>query len=183
MMIAKKVALCAVSVALLIALQYTFSFVPGVELVTVFMLCFCYAFGISAGMIAATCFSLLRCLLFGFYPNVLVLYLIYYNLFAILFGMLGKKSWGRKGAAIAELLTVTALAVFCTACFTLLDDIISPLFFGYTAEAAYAYLKASIYVMIPQCICALITVALLFVPLSKVFKSAAVYKFYREKKL
>lgn len=172
---ARKVALCAVSVALLIALQYTLSYVPGVELVSVFLICFCYAFGILSGMITATCFSLLRCLLFGFYPNIIILYLIYYNLFAVLFGLLGKKSRSsdKKGAIVTELVTVTVLAVICTVCFTLLDDIISPLFYGYSAEAAYGYFIASLYVMIPQCICALISVALLFIPLSRVFKSAA----------
>lgn len=173
---ARRVALCAVFVALLIALQYTFSFVPGVELVTVFLLCFCYAFGIIPGMITATCFSLLRCLLFGFYPNVIVLYLVYYNMFALLFGFLGKNSrpMTKKSARAAQLVQVTALAAVCTVFFTLLDDLISPLFFGYSAEAAYGYFLASLYVMIPQLICATMSVALLFVPLSRVFGAAAV---------
>ena len=173
---ARKIALCAVSVALLIALQYTLSFVPGVELVTVFLLCFCYAFGMFYGMVTATCFSILRCLLFSFYPNVIILYLVYYNLFAILFGLLGKKSRAseKKSSPAAELAAVTFLAAVCTAFFTLLDDLISPLFYGYSAEAAYGYFIASLYVMIPQLICATVSVALLFIPLSKVFKSAAV---------
>lgn len=169
----RKIALCAASVALLIALQYTLGFVPGVELVTVFLLCFCYAFGAFAGVLTATCFSLLRCLLFSFYPNVLVLYLVYYNAFALLFGALGKKFSASGKKETVELIIVTALAVICTACFTFLDDIISPLFYGYTAEAAYGYFIASLYVMLPQCICTLVSVGLLFIPLSRVFKSAA----------
>lgn len=169
---AGKIALCAVSVALLLALQYVFGFVPGVELVTVFFLCFCYTFGAVTGMITATCFSLLRCLLFGFYPNIIILYLIYYNLFALLFGTLGKKFSAFGNREIAGLVTVTALAVICTALFTLLDDIISPLFYGYTAEAAYGYFIASLYTMLPQCLCTLVSVGLLFIPLSRVFKSA-----------
>ena len=87
-MAAKKIAACAVMVALLIAVQFALSFVPGVELVTVLLLCFCYAFGRACGVITATAFSLLRCMLFGFMPNVLILYLVYYNLFALLFGSL-----------------------------------------------------------------------------------------------
>lgn len=87
---AKKIAVCAVTVALLIAVQFALSFVSGVELVTVLLLCFCYTFGAACGMLVATAFSLIRCLLFGFMPNVVLLYLIYYNLFALLFGSLKK---------------------------------------------------------------------------------------------
>lgn len=226
---ANRVAMCAVFVALLIAVQYVMNFVPGVELVTVLMLCFCYAAGPCAGMISATCFSLLRCLIFGFVPNVLILYLVYYNLFALLFGFLGKrpappwvgvsllivvallsgyfaaaglpvsavykmratvmlwfifsitaiilfiyiillaKNKSKKGRELADAAT---LAVVCTMCFSLLDDIITPLFYGYTADAAAAYFIASLYVMIVQSICALISVLLLFHPLAAVFKRA-----------
>lgn len=169
---AGKIALCAVFVALLIALQYTLSFVPGVELVTVFLLCFCYAFGAVAGMITSTCFSLLRCFVFGFYPNVLALYLIYYNGFSLLFGALGKKFSASGNKAVAELAIITALATICTALFTLLDDIISPLFYGLPQDAARAYFISSLYVIPPQCLCTLISVGLLFIPLSRVFKSA-----------
>ena len=76
-------------VALLTAVQFALSFVAGVELVTVLLLCFCYVFGIYYGLLTATAFSLVRCVLFGFVPNVVILYLIYYSLFAVLFGRLG----------------------------------------------------------------------------------------------
>lgn len=228
---AKRVAVCAVSVALLIALQLTLSYIPGVELVTALLLCFCYSFGICMGLITATSFSLLRCILFGFNPNVIILYLVYYNLFAVLFGILGKKTippwicftilsivavasayfavtglpisilyqlqvtimlWfvfaisvaliityavllivnvGRAGREIAS---VTALAAVCTICFSLLDDVISPLFYGYSLEAAKAYFVSSLYIMIPQTLCTLISVALLFHPLVTVFKKVTV---------
>lgn len=170
---AKKIALCAVFVALLVALQYVLGFVPGVELVTVFLLCFCCVFGAVAGMVTATCFSLIRCLFFGFYPNIIILYLIYYNLFALFFGALGKNFSAFSKREWAFLAAVTFFAVIFTALFTLLDDIISPLFYGYTAEAAYGYFMASLYTMLPQCLCTLISVGLLFIPLSRVFKSAA----------
>ncbi len=223
---AKRVAVCAVAVALLIAVQFTLSMVPGVELVTVLLLCFCYAFGIYMGMITATCFSLLRCIIFGFYPNVLILYLVYYNVFALIFGILGKhraSPWlcifimicvsalsayfAATGLPISilyqkkvtillwvlfalstaililycilliidrsksgrETASVTMIAVVCTICFTLLDDVISPLFYGYGKDAAWAYFLASLYVMIPQALCTLLSVFILFIPLKKVF--------------
>lgn len=86
----RKLVTCAVMTALLIVTQFALSFVSGVELVTVILLCFCYTVGIRYGVITATAFSLLRCMLFGFTPNVVILYLVYYNLFALLFG--GMKS-------------------------------------------------------------------------------------------
>lgn len=224
---ARKVALCAVFVALLIAVQYVMSFVPGVELVTVLLLCFCYVSGPYAGMVTATSFSLLRCLIYGFYPNVIILYLVYYNLFAALFGFLSRRSappwisifllilisvfsayFAAAGLPVSivyrrrvsvmlwivfavatvvlgiysvlliknksekgrELASVTTFAVICTICFTLLDDIITPLFYGYSREATSAYFIASLYVMIANIICTLITVLLLFHPLVAVFK-------------
>ena len=228
---AKRIAVCAVSVALLIALQFTLSMVPGVELVTVLLLCFCYTFGVCMGLITATAFSLLRCILFGFNINVIVLYLIYYNLFAVLFGFLGKKTipswicyailsivaavsayfaivglpisilykrqvtimlWAVFSIAVAliimytvlliknrgrggrEIAAVAALAAVCTLCFSLLDDVITPLIYGYTPDAAKAYFVASLYVMIPQTLCTLISVSLLFRPLVTVFKKVTV---------
>lgn len=224
---AKKVAVCAVSVALLIALQFTLSYVPGVELVTVFLLCFSYVFGILMGVISATCFSLLRCILFGFNISVIVLYMIYYNLLAVLFGALGKKtvpSWlsfvilsfsavasayfavtglpisiiyqkqitivlwavfsisvvliivyavlisKYKGKAGREIASATSIAAVCTMCFSLLDDVINPLIYGLSLDAAKVYFYNSLPFMIPQILCTLISVALLFKPFVTVFK-------------
>lgn len=220
---AKKIAACAVMVALLIAVQFVLSFVSGVELVTVLLLCFCYVFGAACGMLVATAFSLIRCLLFGFMPNVVLLYLIYYNLFALLFGSLRKHKlpvwvcpillallaggsayfaiagipisilyqnkirimfWVLFGIAVAlllvyiilvfcnkkskELASITALAAFCTALFTLLDDVISPLILGYGMEATLAYFYTSFLAMLPQTICASVSVFLLFKPFNLV---------------
>ena len=217
----KEIASCAVTVALLIVIQFALSFAPGIELVTVLFLCFCYVFGIPCGVITATAFSLLRCMLFGLMPNVLILYLTYYNLFAVLFGSLKKHRlprwlypillcalavgsayfavtgipisilyqsririmlWIFFGIVIAllvlyvvllvakkddELAGVTALAAVCTILFTLLDDILSPLILGYGREAAVAYFYTSFLAMLPQTICAAISVFLLFSPIKK----------------
>ena len=217
---------CAVMTALLIAVQYALGFVSGVELVTVLFLSFCYVFGVKCGLLTGIAFSLLRCLLFGFMPNVILLYLIYYSLFALLFGIVGKRrisAWlcpvllavlaaacayfaisglpisvlyqarvsvmlwilfgislailvfyialvtAKKGEQGRELATVTALAAFCTVMFTLLDDVITPLFMGYSAEAATAYFYTGFMAMLPQTICAAVSVLVLFLPLKKVF--------------
>ena len=88
---AKEIAPLAVFVALVIAAQFVLSFVPGVEIVTVLFVSYAFVFGMRRGMLAATAFALLRQLLFGFYPTVLVLYLLYFNGLAALFGWLGQK--------------------------------------------------------------------------------------------
>ena len=84
-------------------------------------------------------------------------------MFAACFGGLGNAL--RRRADLKTQLLVTALAVLFTALFTLLDDAVTPLFYGYTKEAALAYFLASLPTMAMQCACALLTVFLLFRPL------------------
>lgn len=162
------VAVVAVFTALLLAAQYALWFVKGVELVTVLLLVFSYRFGVRCGGLSAVAFSLLRCLLFGFFPNVVLLYLLYYPLFAACFGLLGNALHRRTGVRVQMLLTV--LAVLLTALFTLLDDAVTPLLYGYTKEAALAYFLASLPTMAVQTVCAAVTVLLLFRPLLFVLK-------------
>ena len=162
------VAVVAVFTALLLAAQYALWFVKGVELVTVLLLVFSYRFGVRCGVLSAVAFSLLRCLLFGFFPNVVLLYLFYYPLFAACFGLLGNALHRRTGVRVQMLLTV--LAVLFTALFTLLDDALTPLLYGYTKEAALAYFLASLPTMAVQTVCAAVTVLLLFRPLLFILK-------------
>ena len=228
---ARSAAVCAVMTALLIAVQYALGFVPGVELVTVFLLCFCVAYGAACGMLTATAFSLLRCILFGFYPNVAALYLVYFNAFALLFGMIGRREkpiavwvcpllllplaagcavgaalglpvsvlyrarlsamlWAlfgvlaavlalyllltavRRGAAGREAAALAALAALCTVCFTLLDDVFTPLFYGYTPSAALAYFYTGFFAMVPQTLCAAVSVLCLYPPLVRVMRAS-----------
>ena len=160
-----RVAMC---VALLIAGQLALSSVSGIEIVTVMLLCFCYCYGVRHGIAIATTFSLLRCFVFGFQINVIVLYLVYYNLFAVFFGWLGARFTGRN--ALLKTVVVVASAVVFTAMFTLLDDVITPLIYGFNENAARVYFYQSLTALIPQTVCAAVTVTLLFHPLTRVLK-------------
>ena len=164
----KYVAVTAVFTALLLGAQYALWYVKGVELVTLLLLVFSYRFGVRCGVLSAVAFSLLRCFLFGFFPSVILLYLIYYPLFALLFGLLGRAFSRRIGWRIV--LVLTAATIVCTACFTFLDDVITPLFYGYTREAALAYFVASLPTMAVQTVCAAVTVLLLSRPLLALLK-------------
>lgn len=164
----KEIATVAVFTALLIGGQLALSAVSGVEIVTVLLLSFSFYFGARLGMLGATAFSLLRCFVFGFFPSVLILYLIYYNLFALTFGFVGNRF--SKQVDMKKLVVITFTAVVMTVCFSLLDDLITPLFYGYTEEAMKAYFFASFYAMIPQAVCAVVTTVFLFPPLLAVYK-------------
>ena len=227
----KRLAQCAVTAALLTAVQYVLSFAAGVELVTPVLAAFSYVFGAGCGILTAIAFSLIRCLIFGFYPNVALLYLIYYPLFALLFGLLKKRrppaclgpaalyimaaaalaggTFGlpvsaayktgirvmlfvlagvmiflgtfsaamylRKGDKPRERAVISAdaaaLATLMTVLFTLLDDLITPLFMGLGQEAAAAYFYGGFLAMIPQTLCAAVSVSVLFWPLKSAFEA------------
>ena len=163
---AKEYTFLAVFVGLTIAAQLLLSAVPGVEIVSVLFISYAFVFGARKAMMAATSFSLLRCFLFGFFPTVLALYLIYYNLLVIVFSALGKhplkKAW-------KQLLLLTVVGCVCTAAFTGIDNILTPLWLGYTAKAWKLYAWASLYFMFPQLLSTAVSVPLLFFPLRKAF--------------
>ena len=162
---AKECAYLAAFVALVIAAQILFSFVPGVEIVTVLFVAYAFVMGARRGMVAATAFSLLRQLVFGFFPTVLVLYLIYFNLLTLCFGVVGLK-WR---AGVKTLPWIILLACACSVCFTLIDNVLTPLWYSYSAKAAKAYFLASLPFMFPQVICTAVSVFFLLIPLVKVF--------------
>lgn len=232
---AKKIAVCAMTAAILIAVQAVFGLVSGIEVVTALLLSFSAYFGAVCGMISAVAFSLLRCFIWGFYPSVIVLYLIYYPLFALLCGILGRVSDEKiesvfacacinvavgavgGGAAVAAALnlikisrlyaatlnallwvlagvcaafiitfdgiyaavklkkaaaktlrvfTFAAAAVLSTVCFTLLDDVITPLMSGMGRIAALGYFYTSFLAMLPQTVCAAVSVLVLYPPIT-----------------
>lgn len=158
----------AICVAMLIGVQLALSAVSGIELVTAMLLCMCFCYGIRTGMTIATVFSLLRCFIFGFQVNVIVLYLVYYNLFALFFGWLGTR-FTEKITFVKNVILVASAMAF-TVCFTMLDNVITPLIYGFHANAAKVYFLQSLTALIPQTICTLVTVSVLFMPLTRVIK-------------
>ena len=160
-----RVAIC---VAMLIGGQLALSGISGIEIVTVMMLCLCFSYGIRTGVAVATVFSLLRCFVFGFQVNVIVLYLVYYNLFAVFFGCLGTRFTGKISILKHGVIVVCAMAF--TVCFTMLDNVITPLIYGFHANAAKAYFIQSLTAVIPQTVCVMVTVAALFMPLTSVIR-------------
>ncbi len=170
----KKIAFAGVFVALLIGSQFILSAVSGVEVVTVLLLSYCAFFGPWQGMAVASVFSFVRCLFFGFIPNVVVLYLIYYNLFALGFGFLGKLQEGRK--PVWQYVWYTLSAVVSTVVFTFLDDLITPIFYGYTLSQMNIYFVASMPTMLVQCICTAVTVPCLLPGLLAIYRKIAFVK-------
>lgn len=165
---AKKIILPGVFTALLIGGQLALSGISGIEVVTVLLLTFVYRFGIGQGLLVANSFSLLRCFIFGFMPNVIVLYLIYYNIFVLVFGFIGKLF--RHEYSIKKHIIVLFLSIIMTALFTLTDNSLTPLIYGFTVNAAKAYFVASLYTVIPQIICTFVTVLIIFPVLIKVLR-------------
>ncbi len=163
---ARECAYIAVFVALVIAAQLALSAVPGVEVVTVLFVSYAYVFGRGRGMTAATAFSLVRQLVFGFYPTVLILYILYYNLLALAFGSMGKTD----RLPVKTLPFVVAAACLCSVCFTLLDNVLTPLWYGYSERAARLYFSASLPFLLPQVACVAATTLTLFLPLVRVFR-------------
>lgn len=162
---AKECAYLAVFVALVIASQVALAVVPGVELVTVMFVAYSFVMGVRRGMTAAVAFAFLRQIVFGIYPTVLVLYLIYFPLLALCFGALGKKI----KRPVAYLVPLVAAACVCTACFTMIDNVLTPLWYGYSARSVRLYFMASLPFMLPQLVCTAASTACLFLPLYKVF--------------
>lgn len=165
---AKELAIISVFTALLIGGQYALSFVSGVEVVTVLAVSFCYIFGVKRGALCMTAFSLLRCFIFGFFPNVVILYLVYYNLLAVVFGLLGKKLENSK--MLIKLIVVVITSIILTVCFTFFDCVITPLFYQFTFVQAKAYFLASATTLIAQIISVAVSVSILFIPLITFYK-------------
>ncbi len=166
---AKDVALIGVFTALLIGGQFVLSGISGVEIVTVLLLSFSYYFGIVRGLLVANAFSVLRCFIFGFFPNTIILYVIYYNLFVVVFGLLGRKFKRQLNAKthVALILVAVCMTIF----FTALDDLVTPLYYGFSSGAMKAYAVASLAAVVPQTVCSAITTALILPVLLRIFKA------------
>ena len=166
---AKEIAVLGVFVALLIGGQFILSGIAGIEIVTALIVSFCFYFGVLRGTIVATAFSLLRCFIFGFFANVIVLYLVYYNLIAVLFGLIGKAF--NKTINVKKLIIVVIVSILSTVIFTAIDVGLMGVFYGFTLKALKAYFIAGVPTLITQIICVAATVSILFIPLLKIYKT------------
>ncbi len=163
---AKECAYLAVFVALVMGAQFPLAAIPGVEIVTLLFMSYVFVFGICRGMLAATAFSLLRQIVFPFSPTVLILYLVYYNFLAVVFGGFGHI----VKRPLVCLWWLTAVACVCTVCFTMFDNVITPWWLGFSKRAWRAYFYASLSFMIPHVICTAVTIGVLFYPLQRAFR-------------
>lgn len=164
---AKDIAFVSIFTALLLGGQVVLSGVGGVEIVTVLLLSFSFFFGIKRSIFAVNAFSILRCFIFGFFVNILLLYLVYYNLFVLVFGLIGNKF--KHTLTTERHIFIIVMSVIMTALFSVIDDIITPLYSGLNFEATKAYWLASLPFAIPQMVCAFITVLLLLPVLVKTY--------------
>ena len=169
MLSAKKIALVSIFTALLIGGQFVLSGITGIEIVTVLLLSFSFYFGIKLSLLAANAFSILRCFIFGFFLNVIILYLIYYNIFVIVFGLLGRRF--KRKLSLYNHAILIAVAVLCTVFFTVLDNAISTFYYSFTWEAAKRYYILSLTAVVPQVICTFVTVMLLLPVLIKIYSA------------
>ncbi len=154
----KDVTVTAMYTALLIAAQYALSFVAGVEVVSVMIAVFAAVFGSKKGVILGLSFSVVRCIFFGFYPTVIVLYAIYFPLYAFVVSIPARKNLDR-------LWVVVPLAALLTACFTMLDNLLTPLMMGFAAKAWRAYFYASLPTLATHVVSVAVSVAVLYAPL------------------
>ena len=164
----RDLARLAMCVAMLIGGQLALSAVAGIEIVTVLLVCFAFTYGRREGVIIAVVFSLLRCLIFGFQINVILLYLIYYPALAFFFGWLGSKINGDITPRLLAL--IVGLAVAFTIAFTLLDDVLTPLLYGFSPAVAKTYLLSSLYTLLPHVASVAVTVSIFFIPFKRVIE-------------
>lgn len=167
---AREIAYLGLTVALLIGGQFALSMVSGVEVVTAIFAVYCFVFGVLRGITVASVFSIARCLVFGFFPQVVILYLIYYNLFAVVIGLVGKTIKNKKD--ILKIVVITVISCVLTVCFTAIDNLINLVVLNLSPAAFRIYLVQSIPVVIRQIVCVAVTLPLLYYPLYKVFSSA-----------
>ncbi|MBR2384648.1 MAG: hypothetical protein IKA99_03455 [Clostridia bacterium] len=167
---AKEIAYVGITVALLIGGQLAFSAISGVEIVTAIFAVFCLVLGAVRGVVVAIAFSLVRCFVFGFFPQVILLYLVYYNLFAIVVGLLGVAIRGKR--ELVKIVLLTCVVVVLTGCFTFIDNFFNIWLLKLPPVAVKIYVAQSIPVAISQMVCACVTVPLFYYPLNKVFTIA-----------
>lgn len=84
--------------------------------------------------------------------------------------LVAQKRFGKDCSRYLRVISFTTVAALCTVSFSLLDDVITPLFYGYSRSAALAYFYSSFTAMLPQTVCTVVTVGGLFLPATSVFE-------------
>lgn len=165
---AKEIAFSGTAVALLIGGQLVLSAIAGIEIVTVIFAVYCLVFGVVRGVITATAFSLVRCFVFGFFPNVIILYIVYYNLFAVSLGLIGKAI--KKDNLPIKIIIVTVVCILLTILFSAIDVALNLWVLGGIPQAVQKiYVLQTIPVAITHAVSNAVVVPLLFYPIYKVF--------------
>ena len=167
---AKEISYASIAVAVLISSQLALSAISGIEVVTAIFALYCFVFGVVRGIVVANVFSLIRCLIFGFFPQVVLLYLIYYNVFAVGIGVLGKVIKDQK--IWLKIVVLTLISCVFTVGFIWIDNLLNVLLFSLSPTASQIYIAQSLPAMFRQLICVGVTVPTLFYPLYKVFTIA-----------
>lgn len=163
----KNIVIVALFVALLIAFQVALSWLNGIELITVMLASIAFYYGIKIVLSTVNIFLVVRSLIFGFFPSVMMLYFVYYNLFILCFGLIGKKA-ERKLSKRSYILSIL-MSVVMTIMFTALDNAITPLWYAFDWTATKAYWIFSLTAVVPQVICSLATMIIIFPILIKVY--------------
>ncbi|MEG1613361.1 MAG: hypothetical protein RR357_04270 [Clostridia bacterium] len=160
----KEIAIIGIYSALLIGVQFVLSFAAGIELVSLMLAVFSVVYGAKRGIVTALIFSVLRIFIFGAIPSVMVLYVIYYPLYAFVCAQFGKIN-GRW-----HYLSLLICVAFMTVCFTLLDDLITPLMMSFSTSATKAYFLASLPILGIQAVCSTASVAVLYLPIKRLLE-------------
>lgn len=164
--VAKDISTIAVFVCVLLASQLALSAINGVELVTALLAGFAFSMSAKKGFAVVNIFVIIRSTIFGFFPSVMILYFFYYNIFVLTFWAIGKKSnheLSKKSFAVSLIAVIALVAIF-----TALDDIITPIFYSLDWNTTKAYWIMSLTSVIPQEICAILTMIFLFPIIVKV---------------
>lgn len=161
----RRLVLIALMAATLEVGKFTLSFLPNVEVVTLFCALFGYVFG-CAGVIATLVFIAIEPLIYGF-GTWMISYCLYWPMVAIIFMLLGR-------ANVRSRVILTSIAVLLSAWFGVLTSLVDVgLFSGYFDRffdrfAIYYIRGISFYVT--QIICNAVLFPLLFRPLSEVLR-------------
>ena len=161
----RRLALIGLMAATLECGKLVLSFLPNIEVVTLFCALFGYVFG-GAGVIATIVFIAIEPLIYGF-GTWIISYCIHWPLVAIIFMLLGR-------AKVKNRVILTCIAVVMTAWFGVLSSLVDVgLFSGYFDRFFYRfgiYYLRGISFYITQTVCNAILFPLLFRPLSELLK-------------